>query len=94
MCVIPSVHGRSESRGDPHPGRSASRGRGSASRLGPASRGRGLHQGGSASRGYASGGSALRGVGRHPQILRDTVNEQAGGTHPTGMHSCFLSIKI
>ena len=23
------------------------------------------------------------------QILRDTVNERAGGTHPTGMLSCF-----
>ena len=25
------------------------------------------------------------------QILRDAVNERAGGTHPTGIHSCSLN---
>ena len=25
-----------------------------------------------------------------PRTLRDTVGQCAGGTHPTGMHSCFL----
>ena len=27
-----------------------------------------------------------------PRIPRDTVGQCAGGTHPTGMHSCFALV--
>ena len=26
----------------------------------------------------------------HAPLLRDTAGQCAGGTHPTGMHSCFV----
>ena len=49
----------------------------------------GLHQGGSASGG---GGVCMqKGLGRPPS---DSMGhgQRAGGTHPTGMHSCVVSI--
>ena len=58
----------------------------------------GMHGGGHAWQGCVcdrgacmAGGCMVGGLcgrGRAWQILRDTVNERAGGTHPTGMHSC------
>ena len=44
----------------------------------------GLHPGGS-----ASGGVHPEGVDRPPQGDTTGYGQRAGGTHPTGMHSCF-----
>ena len=46
----------------------------------------GLHPG----RESASRGVCLKGVGQNPPPQLNTVGygQQAGGTHPTGMHSC------
>ena len=53
----------------------------------------GLHRGGSASRGAESrGGPHPGGLGRPPQLDTTRYGQRAGGTHPTGMHSC-LNIK-
>ena len=40
---------------------------------------------------HGEGGHAWqRGMrGMHVPLLRDTAGQCAGGTHPTGMHSCF-----
>ena len=69
-----------------HPGVGLHRG-------GPASEwvciGGGLHPGGP----NPGGGPASRGVGQTPPQLDTTrYGQRAGGTHPTGMHSC-LNIK-
>ena len=49
-------------------------------------------QGGVHGGGYAWWGACMVG-GMHathtPRTLRDTVDQCAGGTHPTGMHSCL-----
>ena len=41
--------------------------------------------------GHMTRGSASRGVGRPPRDIWDTMGygQQAGGTHPTGMHSWY-----
>ena len=54
--------------------------------------GRGMHGGGEC----MTGGMHGRGHtchAHHPLTLRDTVGQCAGGTHPTGMHSCHLFIQ-
>ena len=64
--------------GDLHPGR------GSSSKGGG-----GLHLGGMPEGGSASGGGG--GVGQTPRDTWDSMRygQQAGGTHPAGMHSCL-----
>ena len=47
----------------------------------------GVHGGGAC---VAGGGACV--VCTPPCIPRDTVGQCAGGTHPTGMHSCFALV--
>ena len=47
-------------------------------------------RGGVHGRGCMAGG--MHATHASPQTLRDTVGQCAGGTHPTGMHSCIYEV--
>ena len=52
-------------------------------------------RGGGVARGCMAGGAWQGACMPHmppPQTLRDTVGQCAGGTHPTGMHSCIYEV--
>ena len=78
--------------GHGHACREACMGRGCVWRGGMHSRGSMCGQEGGHAWQGACMGRGVHATHAPPQTLRDMVGQCAGGTHPTGMHSCLIQL--